>query len=727
MLLLRALLLWSLVSLHVVAGAVLFRRLFGRESNWYGVLVPMLAFCMFLNFIENFIPIHSLLWLLPFTTIGSILLLVRPSITWEEFRHLINPVPAHASGPAAVPADEPSSDRSGLWGEGLRPAAPAPIKPALSVFSWDGLRLPLGIFLVSFAFTFFIRCVEPDILPSSDGLADLNLLANFTKGETLPPTDGWMPPFKLQYYYTFHHYAASLLTRLLGVDIGTGYNLSHALLSAFTCFVAAAAAWRITGRVWITLLLPFMIESAATGSSAYLLLTEPDPSPWIMDNLSGGLNYHDGSDHHDNNPIWKLLATAPHRERLELQVPGFWTWRDEYHSNAAGHFLTLFAVWLLMELAANERRNWPWIAAVLVPFIAILSSTWALPITALLCGGGLAIALLSKRRPENPTFVFIAVAVGLVCVWPTLQPTFSGPNSPPVMWNHIEWRTPLYEFLIQWWPIYTLWLSLFFVWNKLPAGLKWAHAAVPFMLIAIEFINIDQGRYNTIEKMWGYTYGVGLVAFFSAVAMRPGIGYRLLTGVLLFSAIISLFGWLHTTFRWVDWKKSAWHLEGNGVLRNDPQRARLLQVLSQLRNATLLTGKVEWAYNSSPAVAVFSGNQTYIAWTFSEERYGHKGENDYRAQQVNDFYAGKAPDPLGFLTSHSIAAVVIWPDDNIPDDLVTTLKGQLEPYFNYIDCRGDGSNNAGVFMYQPTLVEKPAEASPAVANPVPTNPAPMNP
>jgi len=38
MLLLRALLLWSLVSLHVVGGAAVFRRLFPSESPWYGLL-----------------------------------------------------------------------------------------------------------------------------------------------------------------------------------------------------------------------------------------------------------------------------------------------------------------------------------------------------------------------------------------------------------------------------------------------------------------------------------------------------------------------------------------------------------------------------------------------------------------------------------------------------------------------------------------------------------------
>jgi hypothetical protein len=710
MLLVRALLLWSLVSLHVVAGAVLFRRLFGRESPWFGFLAPMLAFCILLNFIENFIPIPSLLWLLPLTTVGSILLLIYPGLTWEGLRRLLQPAPAPISSLPPLPAEGPSPERPGPASEGLRPAAPAPANPAApsapSNFSWDGLRLPAIVFLASFAFTFFIRCAEPDILASSDGLADLNLLANFTKGETLPPTDGWLPPFKLQYYYTFHHYAASVLTRLLKVDIGTGYNLSHALLSAFTCFAAAAAAWRISGgRIWITLLLPFMIESAATGSSAYLWLTEKDPSPWTTADLSGGLTDPNKNPH---NPIWALLASAPYRESLRLQPRGYWTYRDEYHPNAGGHFLTIFAVWVLMELVMNERRNWPWIAAILIPFIAILTSTWALPITGLLCGGGLAIAYWSRYRPENPAFVFVAVAVALVCMWPSLQSIFGTPNAPPIIWNRKEWRTPLYEFIFQWWPIITLWLGLLFVWPKLPRGLQWAHIVVPLMLILIENFNIEEGRYNTIEKMWGYTFGAGLVAFFPAVAMRPAIVYRFLTGLLLVSAAVAFCGWMHTTFRWVDWKNFC-HLEGNGVLRRDPQEARMLQVLSQLHNATLLTGKVEWDYNTSPALAVFSGNQAYVAWTYSEERYGHKEESDYRAQQVGDFYAGKMTDPLAFLTSHSIAAVVIWPEDKIPDDLLATLKGQLASYYNYVDCRGDGQDNAGVFIYQPSVAVKTAD------------------
>ena len=562
--------------------------------------------------------------------------------------------------------------------------------------AWRDLRLPAGIFLGSFAFTFLIRCLEPSVLASSDGLSDLNLIANFCHGDTLPPTDGWMPPFKLEYYYTFQHYAASVVVRLLGVDIGTGDNLAHGLLMAFVCVAAAAAAERISGRAWVAILMPVLIVGAATGSSAYLLLTEPDPSPWVMTNVIGGL------DHPDHNPIWHLLATAPYRERLELQVPGFWTWRDEYHPNAGGHFLALCAVWMMAELLRKERQNWAWIGAALVPFLAIVTSTWALPITGLLCGAGLVIAWRSGRRPENELFVGGAIAAALVALWPTLMPLFNAPNSPPVMWNHPEWRTPLDEFLIQWWPVILLWLALVPGWFKLPPAVRVAHVVVPLMLLGIEFVNVEDGRYNTIEKMWGYTFGVGFVAFFPAVATRRGIGNRLVTGLVVFSSVIALGGWLRGTFKSVD-SKDAWHLEANGILRLDPQRARLLQTLAPLHGATILTGKVIWDYNDSPALATFSGNRNYIAWTWSEFHFGHGGESDFRANQVNDLYAGKMADPLPFLDGHDIAAMVIWPDDEIPDDLLAKLKQELASRYTYVDARGDGSRNAGVFLREAGL------------------------
>src|ERR1700682_5917602 len=110
MLLIRALLLWSIISLHIVGGAAVFRRLFPRESPWFGFIVPGLTLVLVMNFVEHLIALPSLLWLLPFTTVGLIWAITRPQTDWK------------------------------------------------------GLRLPACIFLGAFAFTLTLRSLRPDIL-----------------------------------------------------------------------------------------------------------------------------------------------------------------------------------------------------------------------------------------------------------------------------------------------------------------------------------------------------------------------------------------------------------------------------------------------------------------------------------------------------------------------------------------------------------------------------------
>ena len=50
-----------------------------------------------------------------------------------------------------------------------------------------------------------------------------------------------------------------------------------------------------------------------------------------------------------------------------------------------------------------------------------------------------------------------------------------------------------------------------------------------------------------------------------------------------------------------------------------------------------------------------------------------------------------------------IDAVLIWPEDGISDALLEKFKQQLGPEFFYIDCKMDGTDNAGLFVRQSKL------------------------
>ena len=70
MLLLRVAFLEFALCAHVIGAAILFRRWFPRESPWFSLLLPILFLLSVLNFIEHFIPLPNLGWLLPVTLGG---------------------------------------------------------------------------------------------------------------------------------------------------------------------------------------------------------------------------------------------------------------------------------------------------------------------------------------------------------------------------------------------------------------------------------------------------------------------------------------------------------------------------------------------------------------------------------------------------------------------------------------------------------------------------------
>lgn len=652
MLILQALLLWLIVSALMVGGAMLFHRCYPDDSPWLGYLVPPLAFVALLDFIEHLVPLPSLLLLLPALLAAALWM----AITGKFF------------------------------------------KPALIV--------PTAVFLVTLAFAFLVRCLQPDIDYTSDGVSDLNMVNNFLQGQTIPPPDTWMPPFRFASYYDLQHYAASIVGRLLGVGIGHADNVAHALLNSLVCVAAAGAAWRLSGeKLFATLAMPFLILATATGSMAYLVLFCHLADPWLAADLSSGMTRPP-----DANPIWAWLAhdlpaalqgqdanKILDHQTLRLQVPGFWTWRNEYHANAAGHLLTILAVLVVAELAGPRRSTWPWVLGAIMPMLAATASAWALPITTLLCWVMLPVAWALGRRPGDLNVALWTLFAAVTLLWPAFYDVTSNPQAPEIKWIDPLDHVPLDEFLVQWWPILALWIGALACWSELSFGVRWFLAVVPLMLIGIDTITIES-RYNMIEKMWGYTWAVGLVGLFPVIASRKSAAFRMLTIVLLLNGAISLGALVYKVYADGSWDDARFHLEGDRYLTHDDQKKRLLDAVGQYKHATFLSGVSAYCYNEAPALTVFTGNNSYIAWFWYESNANNPAEAKSRAKENDDFYSGAMPNRLEFLRAKDITGVIIWPGDNISDDALAALKKDLAPDYDYLDCKGSGANNAGVFV-----------------------------
>jgi len=591
-------------------------------------------------------------------------------------------------------------------------------------FSWRGLLLPTAVFLGSFTFVLFIRCLRPSVMDDANGLANCDLITNFLFGETLPPTESWMPPYKSLHYYTLMHYAASVMIRMFHLDIGTGYNLASAVLSALLCYLGSAITYQLSrGRIWLTLLMPLLIESAATGCSFYIwMTTKGDYDPSLMCDV---MNIFDNPDNH--NPIINFLSPVGFWSRRNLILPGFWSWMGSFHDGAGGQFLTLYGVWSLTELLRRKISNWPWISLALLPIFTLGICTWVFPITFLIFATGAASAWRYKLLPRDPRFVLFSIGTALVLLMPTLV-DFLGNTSILLLqgWTPSDQRTQLGEFIFEWWPVTLLWLSLFFLWRRLPVSVRCLMIILPFLFLFVEFAEIDY-RPITTEKLWGAIYSAAYVAFLPVVAMRRWWPYRVITGLVIITTLLSFPYWITHTWRNASLGHDVLRLEGEGPLRSDNRIAEVRHVLDQFHNRVIVTGRPHGAFDESPSLNVFTGNRNYIAWSDRMLLWcvPTNGEELRRNLTINALYDGKLPDPLRFLRLRNIAALVIWPGDNISDSTLNQLKFQLAPAYEYCDYRDGGAENTGVFVYRPQLVTLPPLPDPVIHPPPDGNVSPV--
>ena len=645
-LLLRAIFLDLLVCLHVVGAASVFRRLFPRENAWFGYLVPILFPLMALNFIEHYVAVPHLGWLLPLTTGGLLWSLIQPGVDWK------------------------------------------------------GFRLPTFLFIATFTFTLFVRCLAPDIPNFTEGIGNMTRILNYSLGGTLPPIDCWLPPYDYGSYYSFQQYGAAILERLFTVDLGTTYNVSYAFLLAWTCLFGAAVAHSLSGKTWISVATVLVLQAGSTGSVPFLFLYGHGSDYALSTSLNTAW------DDPSRNPFTWICAHDKYHPVLTLVSPMYSLWWPEFHATLGGTFVNMAALLACSEAFRPVRSNWPWICLLVLPGVAIITSAWFFLIILFFCAGSGILALLNGRRPLDWRFVSVAGAVGLITVLPSIYGVLGNSSSQSFFWTHPEEHTPLWMFALQWWPVYLPWLALCFVWDRLSLMGRWMHVALPLLLLAVEFVTFGT-RSLTTEKMWGQLYGTGLVVFFTLVFMQRGAPYRLLSlGLLIFSGFCFSMWYHYIYYENVD-SHNFCYLQGDFYVQADPQTKRLVQVLRRLHGATILPGKSYWAYNYAPSIVGFSENRCFVAYTYQEGQAGHGEIADYRDKLNNSFYAGEMADPLPFLRSNHISAVLIWPEDKISDALLQHFQDQLGADYYYVNCKEGGANNAGVFMPQTALPGTP--------------------
>jgi hypothetical protein len=661
MLIIRACLLWLLISVHIVGAAVLFRRLFPRESPWLGFVVPEIVAVFLCNFIEHHVALPNLRFFLPLTTIASAALIFSPKCPWRV------------------------------------------------------IRLPTLIFLAVFAFTLSLRFWHPDLADTRDGVPDLGIMTNFMFGQTLPAESDWLPPIKMLNYYYLGHYAGALLIRLLGVDPGTGYNLCAALLGAYTFYLMGAAAWLLTrGKLWIVILMLVLTACATTGDAGYVWLTVKDPNPENVINPYS-VGDHDGV---ENNWVVRLLTPIATYDRHQLTPPAYWSWMGSFHSSDLGQLVVCFTILSLLEIVRRRKSNWPWICLAVSPLLMLTTCAWGLPLIVLLVAAGLIVCWRMKIRPENLNSVLV-FSMGLLVLLEPMLVYFLNWHFQQLYWA-TGLHTQFTEFLILWWPLFLPWLALLFIWKRLHPVVRIVLVVVPIAFVMVEIWNIGP-RYDMTAKCWGMIYAAAWITFLPVVAMQRTCFFRTLLALIILASALSLGFW--TTYTWHttqgDEAVDIGHLDGLGRLRTEDTRARIMEILSHLDNQIIITGHSEGSDIENAMLAELTHNRSYTAMSRSTDDalYANGLHEGFRRYvDLTMLYAGEMDNPLLYLRQRNIAAVVIYPGDDIDPLVIDILKVGLAPYYSYEDANFQSQDQvrerlspfrpcAGVFVYRPEIVK----------------------
>jgi hypothetical protein len=456
-------------------------------------------------------------------------------------------------------------------------------------------------------------------------MPNFGLIEAYMRGTRLPAPDLWLYPFPMNCYYSFQHYAAALLGRLVGIGPGVTYHLAFCTMVGFITQLAGSCisrfcAWK-PGQ-WLVVL-SLLLGGCGIAVTAHLMVKEA----YMIDlvRFVGGSIVRN-----QLTPLGQHvshLMTTPGVEPRDLPMEPFsyFLTKGDFHPPLAGFLLLAFAAALIaaQETGASGARravNHGLLAAT-VP-LALISNAWIVPLQALLVFSWFGFCLLrGERRCWRPAAVGLAAVVALA--YPFLLEFTQQPigNNAAIGRTAAIDHTPLLGWLIIFWPV--VGILLLAPLNRERRGLALYLLVVWALALAGTecFYNHDlyggsEARFNSALKWWQWVYA----------------------GIVLTSGALAGTAWLD---------------------RDIVVRDIIVELRSRPDGVTLESGLI-MANSESPAVSLFSDKQSLLGWPWLEEAWrGPFLEVQERLYLLNHFYAGDLVDPLAWLL-HNNVKYIYW-------------------------------------------------------------------
>ena len=522
------------------------------------------------------------------------------------------------------------------------------------------------VFLCAVAVGAVWRLSYPEIVENNDRLTDFHLVSNYFSGERLPPLDHWLPHQKLDYYYTFQHYAAALLGRLFGLSPGASFNLAAIILAALVLALAWEFLTILRVRLGFKLLAVAALVIGGTGiSPLYHLVTSEHPEGLFKNHPVAQAVFYNSRfigwfETSVASDVWRdLFGNATQRSiLLPIETFGYQYVQGGYHAVLSGFLLQFLALTIMVAIphaSKSVKARLEFILGITVP-LSLCSSAWTFPLqTALITAWKIWEGRASGEW--NLRHLVGGVAIGVLVLLPFLAGLGAATGHMQLQLVAATARTPLSQFLIVFWPLIALALVVPMTARASPLAGFFAAVFLGLLVFAELFNAYDQGymgdflRFNSTLKWWGWIFTGGVFSISALLLASNHRALRLAAALVL--VLVSTF--VIDSGRLFASRSFSGKFDGSGFYTRNRSNERMLLYLVDAPKGIVLeklsrdTG-IYGSFAQKP-------NLIGIPWVLRVWKRNIK-ELDDLGEAIEAFYDAAHPQAARFLADHNVRYVV---------------------------------------------------------------------
>jgi uncharacterized membrane protein len=541
----------------------------------------------------------------------------------------------------------------------------------------------LGVGVAIFLYAFLWRFTTPDINGSSEKIADFSYICSYYRGETVPVHDAWLYPYLSTQYYSFQHYGAALMGRLLGIPTGEAYNLGFCLLIALGGASFSGAVILACGKTWVRALVISGFIVGGMGTTLFVHLTDTTVHPWTSMRFIGSAPM-------DKAPVGTWLKSYQSRYN-HLELPGepfsYSIYLGDYHAPLSGYYLMGLGAMGAMLWAEKRQARYAAIVGCTLTW-TLLANTWLLPLQAL---GVLAWLLfnLSSWRRLIPAVCLGAATVWLLA-WAYLSAFTASAAGYAAAMRPVPWKehTPPLLLLLFMFP--TIALSLLALASGSAKGRRLGLLWITFLVFS-EYFFVDDvysgmyDRFNTSLKWWPWIAAGSLMSLGPQLLEHARRQWVRVAGALIC---------IYPCFYAYDLSKallsgptdSIGKLEGTYYLTKDEFPRLLLGRLKvEKPGVSIERPETEGGFTNSAVIPLFAGQRMWLGW-WGHEQLWREYREDIRRRFLSlmMLYEGEMPNAGKWLTAQGIDYVLWYRPGDTPA-LWAKVNASVGPQFIWCD------------------------------------------